>query len=99
MARFRYSMQNILNIKLKLETQAKQDFSTAKAALDEEEERLGLLYDRKAEYEQEAGNLLAGRLNLRKIEENKAALRCMEDYIERQQRNVEKASRVLEEAT
>ena len=26
MARFRYSMQNILNIKLKLETQAKQDF-------------------------------------------------------------------------
>ena len=99
MARFRYSMQNILNIKLKLETQAKQDFSTAKAALDEEEERLGLLYDRKAEYEQEAGNLLAGRLNLRKIEENKAALRCMEDYIERQQRNVEKASRVLEAAT
>ncbi len=92
-------MQNILNIKLKLETQAKQDFSTAKAALDEEEERLGLLYDRKAEYEQEAGNLLAGRLNLRKIEENKAALRCMEDYIERQQRNVEKASRVLEAAT
>lgn len=99
MARFRYSMQNILNIKLKLETQAKQDFSTAKAALDEEEARLGLLYDRKAEYEQEAGNLLAGRLNLRKIEENKAALRCMEDYIERQQRNVEKASRVLEAAT
>ncbi len=92
-------MQNILNIKLKLETQAKQDFSTAKAALDEEEARLGLLYDRKAEYEQEAGNLLAGRLNLRKIEENKAALRCMEDYIERQQRNVEKASRVLEAAT
>ena len=37
MARFRYSMQSILNIKLKLETQAKQEFSAARAALDREE--------------------------------------------------------------
>lgn len=92
-------MQNILNIKLKLETQAKQEFSAAKAALDEEEERLGLLYHRKEEYEQEAGILLSGRLNLRKIEENKVALRCMEIYIVQQQQNVDKASRVLEAAT
>ena len=33
MARFRYSMQSILNIKMKMETQAKQEFSTARAAL------------------------------------------------------------------
>ena len=33
-------MQSILNIKLKMETQAKQEFSVAKTALDEEEERL-----------------------------------------------------------
>ena len=84
MAKFRYSMQNILNIKLKLETQAKQEFSAAKAALDEEEERLQALKDRKRGYEQEAERLLAGRLDLRKIEENKAAIRCMEDYIELQ---------------
>ena len=99
MARFRYSMQNILNIKLKLETQAKQEFSAAKAALDEEEERLQALVDRKCGYEQEAGKLLAGKLDLRKIEENKAAIRCMEDYIELQQFNVRKAEKKLEEAT
>lgn len=99
MARFRYSMQNILNIKLKLETQAKQEFSMAKAALDEEEERLQMLVDRKYGYEQEAEQLLAGRLNLRRIEENKAALRVMDDYIERQQFNVDKAEKKLQEAT
>ena len=99
MARFRYSMQNILNIKLKLETQAKQEFSAAKAALDEEEERLQALADRKSGYEQEAEQLLAGRLDLRKIEENKAAIRCMEDYMEIQRLNVSKAERKLEEAT
>lgn len=34
MARFRYSMQSILNIKMKMETLAKQEFSAARAALD-----------------------------------------------------------------
>lgn len=98
MARFRYSMQSILNIKLKLETQAKQEFSSARIALDEEEERLKALFDRKSGYVKEAERLLAGRLNLRKIEENKAAIRCMEEYIEVQKREVEAAERRLEEA-
>lgn len=99
MARFRYSMQNILNIKLKLETQAKQEFSAAKAALEEEEERLKGLKDRKGGYERERETLLSGRLNLRRLEENKAALRCMDDYIERQRFSVDKAQRKLQEAT
>ncbi|HBA49952.1 MAG TPA: flagellar export protein FliJ [Lachnospiraceae bacterium] len=99
MARFRYSMQNILNIKLKLETQAKQEFSAAKAALDEEEARMQGLVERKCGYEQEAEQLLSGKLNLRRIEENKAAIRCMEDYIERQQLNVDRAEKKLYEAT
>ena len=63
MARFRYSMQSILNIKLKMETQAKQEFSAARAALDAEEERLRELSDRKKEYEREAERLLSGTLN------------------------------------
>ena len=98
MARFRYSMQSILNIKLKLETQAKQEFSAARAALDEEEERLQALFDRKSGYESKRTTLLSGRLNLREIEENKTAILCMEDYIERQQMNVDTAERKLEEA-
>lgn len=98
MARFRYSMQSILNIKLKLETQAKQEFSVAKAALDEEEQRLAALFDRKRGYERKVESLLSGRLNLREIGENRAAVRCMEGYIEQQQINVATAERNLEEA-
>ena len=34
MAKFRYSLQNILNIKEKMETQAKQEFGMAQTALN-----------------------------------------------------------------
>lgn len=96
MARFRYSMQSILNIKIKLETQAKQEFSAARAALDREEEQLRLLMERKNGYEKEGEALLSGPLNLRSIEENREAIRCMEVFIDRQRANVEKAERNLE---
>lgn len=99
MARFRYSMQNILNIKLKLEDQAKQAFSSARMALDEEEAQLRALEERKSGYERYGKVLLSGRLDLRRIEENKMAVRCMEDFIAVQQGNVDMARRKLEEAT
>ena len=38
MAKFVYRMQSILDIKMKLETQAKMQFATAKSILNEEEE-------------------------------------------------------------
>ena len=98
MARFRYSMQSILNIKMKMETQAKQEFSTARAALDEEEERLQELYDRKSGYEETGMKLLCGTLKLREINENKMAIRCMEDYIEKQRISVNMAEEKLERA-
>lgn len=98
MARFRYSMQSILNIKMKMETLAKQEFSAARAALDEEEERLRQLYQRKEKYEEKARALLAGTLNIREIEENKSAIVCMEDFIVSQKMRVEMAERKLEEA-
>lgn len=96
MGRFRYSMQSILNIKIKLEAQAKQEFSMARAALDREEEQLRLLQGRKEEYAREGERLLSGTLKLREIEENREAIRCMEVFIEGQRVNVEKAERNLE---
>lgn len=98
MARFHYSMQSILDIKLKMETQAKQEFSAARAALDEEEEKLSALQDRKRGYEAKAKELLAGRLNLTEIEENKTAILCMDSRIESQQENVRLAGQKLEAA-
>jgi flagellar FliJ protein len=47
MARFRYRLQNVLNIKEKMEDQAKQEFSTARMLLDDEEEKLMSLKQKK----------------------------------------------------
>lgn len=98
MARFRYSMQSILDIKSKMETQAKQEFGAASAALRAEEERLQRLFDRKSGYEQEAAVLLSGTLNLQKIGDNKRAIHCMDEYIAGQKQRIVIAERNLEKA-
>lgn len=96
MARFHYSMQSILDIKLKMETQAKQDFSVARAALDREEEALARLIHRKREYEARAAELLAGNLDLQEIEENHAAVQIIDGFIVDQRKRVAEAERNLE---
>lgn len=96
MARFRYSLQSILDIKLKLETQARQAFAAAQAALNEEEEKLNTLYDRKAAYERKSRELLQGTLNVREIEETKTAILTMDSYIAVQTREVEMAAKRVE---
>ena len=98
MGRFRYRMQSILDIKIKMETQAKQQFASAKKALDEEVEKLEVLYQRKAAYEEEARELLAGPLNVLEITVNKEAILRMEEYIALQKQVIERARRRLEDA-
>lgn len=98
MAKFRYRLQNVLNIKLKMEDMAKQEFSTAKMHLDEEEEKLFGLQARKREYEELARALLNGVLNVREIETNQNAILTMDGYIAEQHMQVENARRKLENA-
>lgn len=95
---FRYRMQSILNIKIKMETQAKQEFASAKKALDDEVEKLQILFQRKSEYEDEARRLLAGALNVLEITANKEAILRMEEYITLQQQAVERAKDKVEDA-
>lgn len=51
MGKFKYSMQNILDIKIKLETQAKNEFSEANRAYLIEKEKLEELFKKRAVYE------------------------------------------------
>ena len=51
MAKFVYKMQNILNIKYKLEDQAKTEFSMAVNRLRQEEEKLQEIYNSIEEYQ------------------------------------------------
>jgi len=105
MARFRYRMQSILNIKVKLETQAKQEFGQAQQLLNIEEEKLDNLILRKKNYEDETRESLQGTLSVKDIRDNQTAIRTMDSYIKAQvlqvqmaQRNVDKARERLTEA-
>ena len=98
MARFRYSLQNILNIKERMETQAKQEFGTAQAALNVEIEHLERLKERRRKYEDLSAGLLQGKLDLLAIEENKEALLKMDSIVAAQAIRVEKARENVEAA-
>lgn len=91
-------MQSLLDIKSKLETQAKQEFAAAKMALDIENERLEELKKRKASYEAEAQALLSGTLKMQEIRDNKSAILKMEDYIVIQKKQIKAAEAKVEAA-
>lgn len=98
MAKFRYRMQNVLNIKLSMERQAKQQYAEANAKLREEEEKLNVLLRRKFEYEQKARELLKDSLNMREISQNNEAITRMEEFIIQQRRAVQTAMKNVEKA-
>ena len=96
MSRFVYRMQNILNLKYKLEEQAKLDFAAARKRLDDELEKLELLFGRKAAYEEEGRRLRENELNVQDILDNKNAILQMDDYILLQKVQVSRAEEELE---
>ncbi len=98
MAKFVYRMQSILDIKMKLETQAKMQFAAAKRALDEEEEKLENLYRRKETYIEEARQKRNDSLRVRELRDSKVAIQTMDEFIFKQKQYVAKAEAKLEEA-
>lgn len=98
MAKFVYRMQSILDIKLKMEEQARQAFATAKTKLDEEQTKLEQLQKRKAGYEQRAKELLLQKLDFLEIEANHNAIDRMDEFISLQRQHVERAQEQVEEA-
>jgi len=91
-------MQSILDIKLKMETQAKQEFAAAQTRLNEEEERLAALRERRDGYERRAREQLLGALNCRDMAENKEAILRMDEYIALQHIRIRKAEEMVERA-
>ncbi len=104
MAKFTYKMQNILDIKYKLETQAKTAFSIAAANLNKEEEKLEALRQRRIAYEIRARELMEDRLDFHEIRVTRTAIETMKGAIRNQtlvvhvaQRNLESARKHLQE--
>ena len=91
MAKFKYRMQNILELKMKLEEQQKMDLAAARINLNEEEDKLKDLYERKNEYQEALRESCKNKLNVHKIRMSTLAYESMDDVISRQKIEVKKA--------
>lgn len=98
MAKFFYRMQNILEIKEKLESQEKAAYSLANAKLMEEQEKLKALLDRREGYENQLKELQKGILDIKEIQSCKRAIQSLKSMIRDQMMAVHTAQRNLEMA-
>lgn len=98
MAKFIYRMQSILDIKVKLETQARMQFAAAKHALDEEEEKLEKLKRRKEAYIEAARKERQDTLSVQALRDSKMAIQTMDEFIVTQNEQVEAAAQKVEKA-
>ena len=96
MVKFTYRMQNILDIKIKMENQAKMAYAVANARLREEQEKLQAIMVRRAKYEGQARELANGNLNLQAIRECRRAIDVMKSMQRAQMMNVHAAERNVE---
>lgn len=96
MAKFIYKMQNILEIKLKLEEQAKTAYGNAVVKLEEEEKKLRVLERRREEYENQLSQLMSHELAVNEILRSENAIEIMTYKVEEQKMQVMSAERVVE---
>jgi flagellar FliJ protein len=96
MAKFNYRMQNILNLKEKMEAQEKIAFSIANQRLLEEQDKLSQLMIRKADYERQLKDMTQGTLSIKDIKICKESINAMKSKIRDQLIEISKATREVE---
>ena len=98
MAKFRYRMQNILNIKMKLESQAKIAYGIANQKYMEEQRKLQEIILRRNSYEKILKESMMGTIDVRQVSHARADVNTMKTIMRRQMIEVHKAERALEDA-
>lgn len=98
MAKFVYRMQNILDIKNKLEVQARNSYAAARMKLSQEEEKLDRMFEQKKAYEENYRQQLFGNINILQINICKNAIELCKNQIKKQLVEVKVASLNLEAA-
>ena len=89
-------MQNILNVKEKLENQARNEFAIAAARVNEEEDKLNALILRQKEYEDVVRGLTSSSLDVFAIKEATNNIEVMKYLIADQQKVLESVQKQLE---
>ena len=98
MAKFVYSMQNILDMKEKLERQEKNDYSRANVRLLEAQDELERLKDRQIEQEEKLRQNLKESMQVLQIKEAENGVEVIKMYVKQQMLCVKQRERELEEA-
>ena len=98
MAKFKYRMQNILDVKLKLESQAKIAYGIANQKYLAEQKTLQELIIRRTGYEMALKELMTGALDVKKVTQARADVNTMKTLVRRQMIVVHKAELELNEA-
>ncbi|MCR4761917.1 MAG: flagellar export protein FliJ [Lachnospiraceae bacterium] len=96
MARFRYRMQNILNIKERQEEMQRNALAAARLKLREEEEKLSGLMSRRADYREEGRAMRVKALSVLDIMANNHAVSTMDEMIASQRSHVARAEKNVE---
>ncbi|MCI9050580.1 MAG: flagellar export protein FliJ [Lachnospiraceae bacterium] len=99
MVKFRYSMQSVLDIKYRLEDQAKGVYAAAKLRYEEEVEKKERLEEQKRRYEDALQKLMLNRLDFREIQFTKTGIEAIEDAIKKQKRAVAIAKHEMDAAS
>ena len=98
MAKFKYRMQNVLDVKLKLESQAKIAYGIANQKYLAEQQTLQELIIRRTGYEKALKELMTGNLDVKKVSQARADVNTMKTLVRRQMIVVHKAELELNEA-
>lgn len=96
MKKFIYSMENLLQIKRKLEDQAKIAYGNARLRLTKEEEKLEQFIRKKNSYEDDLRALRSGKLDIFRIKQCEQAIDIMKANINQQTTVVKNAAHRLE---
>lgn len=99
MLKFRYSMQGILDLKYRLEDQARGAFVAAKLRYEEEQGRLDLLKEERQSYEEGLRGMMLGDLNFLEIRAVKTGIVAKDDAIKKQNRVLARAEHEMEAAS
>lgn len=98
MAKFVYRMQNILNIKYKLEEQAKQEYADAQYAYQQEVDKLKHLETRKQQNIDEMRRFASESINVIELERCNDAMYVLDNMIANQKNQVFHAQAKLDRA-
>ena len=85
MAKFIFSMQNILSMKDKIEEQEKAEYSQVMMRFNEEQDKLNELIERQSMAEVELKNTINEVLDVREIREKEDFLEIIKMYVKEQQ--------------